>query len=99
LKQAELIDFLKLMIAGQCFTSEWQAHKRGELGGCDPVLLEKTIHAFALLDALSSRGFPKQCGFGPRRCDCAGQMINVLKNEPRPEGRGLMHCSTHGGCV
>jgi hypothetical protein len=44
------------MIAGQCFTSEWQAQKRGKLGGCDPVLLEKTIHAFALLDVLSSRG-------------------------------------------
>lgn len=44
------------MIADQCFTIEWQAQKRGELGGCDPVLLEKTIHAFALLDALSSRG-------------------------------------------
>lgn len=44
------------MIADHCFTIEWQAQKRGELGGCDPVLLEKTIHAFALLDALSSRG-------------------------------------------
>jgi hypothetical protein len=33
------------MIADQCFTSEWQARKREELGGCDPVLLEKTIHA------------------------------------------------------
>ena len=30
--------------------------KREELGGCDPVLLEKTIHAFALLDALATRG-------------------------------------------
>ena len=44
------------MIAEQCFTSEWQARKREELGGCDPVLLEKTIHAFALLDALTARG-------------------------------------------
>lgn len=35
---------------------EWQARKREALGGCDPVLLEKTIHAFALLDALASRG-------------------------------------------
>jgi hypothetical protein len=44
------------MIAGDCFTIEWQASKREELGGCDPVLLEKTIHAFALLDALAARG-------------------------------------------
>ena len=44
------------MIAEQCFTSDWQARKREELGGCDPVLLEKTIHAFALLDALAARG-------------------------------------------
>jgi hypothetical protein len=43
------------MIADQCFTHEWQAQKRVELGGCDPVLLEKTIHAFALLDALAAR--------------------------------------------
>ena len=45
-----------LMIADQCFTIEWQTSKREELGGCDPVLLEKTIHAFALLDALAVRG-------------------------------------------
>ena len=44
------------MIADACFSVEWQARKREELGGCDPVLLEKTIHAFALLDALASRG-------------------------------------------
>jgi hypothetical protein len=44
------------MINDQCFTREWQARKRQELGGCDPVLLEKTIHAFALLDALAARG-------------------------------------------
>jgi hypothetical protein len=44
------------MISGECFTSEWQTRKREELGGCDPVLLEKTIHAFALLDALATRG-------------------------------------------
>ena len=44
------------MIADQCFTSEWQARKREEIGGCDPVLLEKTIHTFALLDALAARG-------------------------------------------
>jgi len=44
------------MIATECFTEEWQRRKRAELGGCDPVLLEKTIHAFALLDALAGRG-------------------------------------------
>jgi len=44
------------MIDEQCFTSGWQARKREEFGGCDPVLLEKTVHAFALLDALASRG-------------------------------------------
>jgi len=44
------------MIDDNCFSSEWQGRKREELGGCDPVLLEKTIHAFALLDALAARG-------------------------------------------
>ena len=44
------------MIADTCFSAEWQVRKREELGGCDPVLLEKTIHAFALLDALAARG-------------------------------------------
>jgi len=44
------------MVAKQCFTKEWQALKRAEIGGCDPVLLEKTILAFALLDALAARG-------------------------------------------
>jgi hypothetical protein len=44
------------MIDPQCFTQDWQARKRAELGGCDPVLLEKTIHAFALLDAMAARG-------------------------------------------
>lgn len=44
------------MIAKDCFSAEWQSRKREELGGCDPVLLEKTIHAFALLDALAAHG-------------------------------------------
>jgi nucleotidyltransferase AbiEii toxin of type IV toxin-antitoxin system len=44
------------MIADACFSEEWQTRKREELGGCDPVLLEKTIHAFALLDALAAGG-------------------------------------------
>src|SRR6266487_2623171 len=44
------------MVSNECLTAEWQTRKRQELGGCDPVLLEKTIHAFAMLDALSARG-------------------------------------------
>lgn len=40
------------MIANQCFTKEWVVRKRGEMGGVDPVLLEKSIYAFALLCAL-----------------------------------------------
>lgn len=44
------------MLADHCFTNLWQAQKREEIGGCDPVLLEKTIHAFALLDALAAHG-------------------------------------------
>jgi hypothetical protein len=44
------------MIDPKCFTKIWQAQKRAELSGCDPVLLEKTIHVFALLDALASQG-------------------------------------------
>jgi hypothetical protein len=44
------------MIDPKCFTIQWQALKRAELGGCDPVLLEKTLHAFALLDALAGKG-------------------------------------------
>ena len=44
------------MIDPKCFSIEWQTQKRAELGGCDPVLLEKTLHAFALLDALAGKG-------------------------------------------
>ena len=46
------------MIADQCFTSEWQALKREELGGCDPVLLEKAIPEAMWLwaEALRLRG-------------------------------------------
>lgn len=41
------------MIANQCFTKEWITRKREEMGSVDPVLLEKSIHALALLCALS----------------------------------------------
>lgn len=44
------------MFDDKCFAHEWIVQKREELGGCDPTLLEKTIHAFALLDGLVSRG-------------------------------------------
>jgi len=46
------------MIADQCFISEWQARKREELGGCDSVLLEKTIPEAMCLwaEALRLRG-------------------------------------------
>ena len=44
------------MINDLCFTDEWQTRQRAALGGCDPALLEKTIHAFALLDALATLG-------------------------------------------
>jgi len=40
------------MLANQCFTKEWIARKRSELGRVDPALLEKSIHALALLSAL-----------------------------------------------
>ncbi len=32
------------MIANQCFTKEWIARKRVDMGSVDPVLLEKSIH-------------------------------------------------------
>jgi len=44
------------MIDDKCFAPDWIVQKREELGGCDPTLLEKTIHSFALLDALAARG-------------------------------------------
>lgn len=44
------------MIAKQCLSKEWIARKRGEMSSVDPALLEKSIHAFALLCALSESG-------------------------------------------
>lgn len=40
------------MIANQCFTKEWVIRKKQEMGSVDPALLEKSIHAFALLCGL-----------------------------------------------
>jgi len=46
------------MIEQHCFQKEWVDAKRAELGGGDPVLIEKTIHAFALLAHLAHRNVP-----------------------------------------
>ena len=46
------------MIADQCFTREWISARQAELGGGDPTLIEKTIHAFALVGHLVQRGVP-----------------------------------------
>lgn len=46
------------MIASHCFKREWIDAKRSELGGGDPTLIEKTIHAFALLGHLARRRVP-----------------------------------------
>ncbi len=37
------------MIVNQCFTKEWVVRKKQEMGSVDPALLEKSIHALALL--------------------------------------------------
>lgn len=46
------------MIATHCFKREWIDAKRSELGGGDPILIEKTLHAFELLGHLSQHGVP-----------------------------------------
>ncbi|MCK9418283.1 MAG: nucleotidyl transferase AbiEii/AbiGii toxin family protein [Nitrospirae bacterium] len=46
------------MIATHCFQKDWALAKRSELGGGDPTLIEKTVHAFALLCHLAHRGVP-----------------------------------------
>lgn len=46
------------MLSRQCFRREWIEARRAELGGGDPTLIEKTIHAFALLCHLVRRGVP-----------------------------------------
>jgi len=37
------------MIAEICFTADWLEKKRKELKGVDPGLLERALHALALL--------------------------------------------------
>ena len=46
------------MIADKCFTNEWINARRGQIGKVDPVLLEKSIHAFALLCGLTRSSLP-----------------------------------------
>jgi len=46
------------MIATHCFKREWIDAKRREMGGGDPTLIEKTIHAFALLGHLARHKVP-----------------------------------------
>ena len=41
------------MIHDICFTAEWLEKKRKELKGVDPSLLERALHAFALLGHLA----------------------------------------------
>lgn len=44
------------MIAEICFTNDWLERKRKELKGIDPSLLERALHAFALLGHLAESG-------------------------------------------
>ena len=44
------------MISEICFTTDWLERKRKELGNVDPVLLERSLHAFALLGHLADSG-------------------------------------------
>ena len=44
------------MIAEICFTADWLERKRRELNGVDPALLERALHAFALLGHLAESG-------------------------------------------
>ena len=46
------------MIANQCFTKEWVVRKKQEMGSVDPALLEKSIHALALLCGLGESSIP-----------------------------------------
>lgn len=46
------------MIAPHCFHPDWIHGRREQLGGGDPILIEKTIHAFALLGLLAQTDLP-----------------------------------------
>lgn len=46
------------MIAPECFSSDWVERCRADFGAGSSLLVEKTIHALALLDALARRDVP-----------------------------------------
>ncbi len=46
------------MIATHCFDRDWIEAKRQQMGGGNQTLIEKTIHAFALLSHLAYRNVP-----------------------------------------
>lgn len=46
------------MISSQCFTEKWIREKSAEIGAGDRLLVEKAIHAFALLGDLARRDVP-----------------------------------------
>ena len=46
------------MISAECFAREHIARQRDLLGGGDPLLIEKSIHALALLGHLADTGLP-----------------------------------------
>jgi hypothetical protein len=46
------------MISQTCFTSEWINAKRTEMLAADPGIMEKSIHALALLSHLAESGLP-----------------------------------------
>lgn len=46
------------MFPPSTYTRAWADEKRRELGNCDPVLLEKCVHALTLLGFLAESGLP-----------------------------------------
>ena len=44
------------MFPAEVFTPAWINAKRRELGGCDPAILEKCVHALILLEHLAESG-------------------------------------------
>lgn len=46
------------MFPAEAFTRVWINAKRRELGGCDPAILEKCVHALTLLGHLAESGLP-----------------------------------------
>src|SRR5208283_99420 len=46
------------MVENKCFTASWIEQQRREIGRVDPALLEKSIHAMALLCGLASSKMP-----------------------------------------